>query len=528
MIERFTKSVMMYFEEIPKYGKILGIEKDMLHAVSDTIGGSMIVSPLPFKGIADLIYEEKGDIIVEDFKFVSSHTPVDDGPHPNYWTQAMFYYYLVKAEYKKDPKEIRFREIKGSKNKAGASQQNVITLNYQSEDFELQKSFFWYQLKGMLKMIEDADVDTYMVYNTFDMLSGREAFQQLISTQFGYAQDPLDKSDLVRTEKGAIKETQFIEQKTPDSMEEKMQFKFQEFGIALQFVEKKEGHAYDRYLFKPNRGVEMAKIRKYVDDVSQATEIENVRILAPVPGTSYVGVEIPRVERKFEQYKEGTMPIGVDIDGKVYTFDLADPNTPHMIVAGRTGSGKSQFLKVLIESRPARTSLCIIDPKRVELTQYKKLCGRDDYGCDPLEAWFMLSNLKDRMDERYRYMEDHGHTDISQGTKYDRVMVIIEEYAALRLDKKYGNEIEDLIIQLTNLGRAAGIHMILATQRPDVKIISGRIKANIGCRVCFATSSQIDSKIILDTIGAEKLAGKGDMLYLYPGQEPVRLQSFYI
>lgn len=440
----------------------------------------------------------------------------------------MFYYYLVHAEFKKIPKEIRFREIKGSKNKTGASQQNVITINYQSEDFELQKSFFWYQLKGMLKMIEDADVDTYMVYNTFDMLSGREAFQQLISTQFGYAQNPLDKSDLVRTEKGAIKETQFIEQKTPDSMEEKMQFKFQEFGIALQFVEKKEGHAYDRYLFKPNRGVEMAKIRKYVDDVSQATEIENVRILAPVPGTSYVGVEIPRVERRFEELTEGqTMPIGVDIDGKVYSLDLADPNTAHMLVAGRTGSGKSQFLKVLIESKPEGVGLCIIDPKRVELTQYKKLCGKDDYGCEPIEAWFMLSELKRQMDERYRFMEENGHRDVAT-TPYSRKMCIIEEYAALRLDKEYGNQIEDLIVQLTNLGRAAGIHMILATQRPDVKIISGRIKANIGCRVCFATASQIDSKIILDTIGAEKLAGKGDMLYLYPGQEPVRLQSFYI
>lgn len=107
-------------------------------------------------------------------------------------------------------------------------------------------------------------------------------------------------------------------------------------------------------------------------------------------------------------------------------------------------------------------------------------------------------------------------------------MVIIEEYASLRLDPEYGKQIESLLLQLTNLGRAAGIHIILATQRPDVKIINGNIKTNIGCRVCFATASQIDSKIVLDQAGAEKLAGKGDMLYLYPGQEPVRLQSFYL
>jgi len=139
----------------------------------------------------------------------------------------------------------------------------------------------------MCKAIENADADTYMIYNTFDMLNGREAFQQLLETQFGYKQEQ-SQTDLVKTERGAIKETQFIEQRVPDSIEGKMVFKFQEFGIALQFVERKEGHAYDRYLFKPNRGVKMSDVRKYADDVSQATSIENVRILAPVPGTEYV------------------------------------------------------------------------------------------------------------------------------------------------------------------------------------------------------------------------------------------------
>lgn len=112
VIDSFTKSVAMYFEEMPKYEQIIGIEKEMVHDIQDIIDGRVIKSPLPFKGIADLIYNEKGEIIVEDFKFVTAHTPTDDGPHPNYWTQAMFYYYLVREEFKKDPKEIRFREIK--------------------------------------------------------------------------------------------------------------------------------------------------------------------------------------------------------------------------------------------------------------------------------------------------------------------------------------------------------------------------------------------------------------------------------
>ena len=412
VIEAFTKSITMYFEEMPVYEKVMWIEKEMLHNVEDLIDWRLIRSPIAFKGIADLIYEENGEIIVEDFKFVTAHTKDEDGPHPNYWTQAMFYYYLVREEYKKDPQEIRFREIKGSKNKDGSSQHNVITLNYKSEDFQLQKSFFWYQLLGMCKAIENADADTYMIYNTFDLLSGREAFQQLLETQFGYKQDK-HQTDLVRTERGAIKETQFIEQKVPETTEGKMVFKFQEFGIALQFVERKEGYAYDRYLFKPNRWVKMSDVRKYADDVSQATAIENVRILAPVPGTEYIGVEVPREERKFEKHVNEIMPIGKDIDGTTYSLDLSDSNTPHMIVAGRTWSGKSEFLKVLIESRPDGTELRIIDPKRVELAKYKSMCGEDDYGCTPIEAWYMLSELASTMDYRYSKMEQKWVNDIS-------------------------------------------------------------------------------------------------------------------
>lgn len=329
----------------------------------------------------------------------------------------------------------------------------------------------------------------------------------------------------MRVERAGIKETQFIEQITPDSIEGKIQFKFQEFGIALKFEERREGHAYDRYLFKPNRGVKMSDVRRYSDDVSQATALDSIRIIAPLPGTNYIAVEVPRAERKFEKHAGEIMPIGKDIDGKVISFDLADTNTPHLIVAGRTGAGKSQFEKVLIESRPEGTLLYILDPKRVELSKYKSICA--GYGCEPDEALDMLLLVKRKMDERYKIMENKGVSNIAE-TDYPRIMFIIDEWAAIRLDKTVGKECEDLVVQITNLGRAAGIHMILATQRPDAVVMSGRIKANIGARVCFATASAMDSQIVIEQPGAEKLAGKGDMLYLYPGQEPIRLQSFYI
>lgn len=161
----------MYFEEMPKYGDILGIEKEMNHSVQDVIDGHVIQSPLPFKGFVDLVYREKGKIIIEDYKFVTAHSDPDQPIHPNYWTQSMFYYYLAREEYKEEPVEIRFREVKLSKNKDGSSQHNVIIINFLAEEFALQKSFFWYQFLGMMKMIEEADQDTFMMYNTFDLLN---------------------------------------------------------------------------------------------------------------------------------------------------------------------------------------------------------------------------------------------------------------------------------------------------------------------------------------------------------------------
>ena len=141
------------------------------------------------------------------------------------------------------------------------------------------------------------------------------------------------------------------------------------------------------------------------------------------------------------------------------------------------------------------------------------------YANNPEDSYKLLELLKEKMMARYQDMEkaEVNNIDLLTGKlKEKRIVCVIEEYASLSLDKNYGKEIEDLIVYISNLGRAAGIHLILATQRPDVNVISGRIKANIGARVCFATASSIDSKIVLDQSGAEKLSGKGDMLYLYP------------
>lgn len=530
ILKSFTEAVKMYFEEMPNYQKVVAIEKTLLFTISDTINGKLLTAPLPLKGIPDLVYEENGEIIIEDYKFTWTHTKDEDGPSPSYWGQAIGFYYLVKQDLGRAPKEFRYREIKTSKNSDKSSQHNVITINFQSDDFELQKAFYWYQIMGFFKFIQDADENSYFPYNIYDMLNGRESMAALMRTTFWYEQNKADKSDLIRVDKGEIKETRFLETKAPDSIEERIKFKFQEFAIALEFNNRQEGFAFDRYLFVPSRGVKMSDVRKYADDVSQATEIENIRILAPVPGTKFVGVEIPRENRKFKKYTKAVgTPVGVDMDGSVVPFDITDPNTPHALIAGRTWSGKSEFLKVLIESFGKTHSLVLIDPKYVELSDYKKRAMA--YGNTAYESMDILTKMSMEMTKRYQDMEKAWVNNIELLTgkvKEKRIVCVIEEYANLRQDKTYGNDIEALIISISALGRAAWIHLIIATQRPDVKIISGVIKANIGARICFATASQIDSKIILDQVGAEKLGGKGDMLYLYPGKDPVRLQSYHL
>lgn len=389
----------------------------------------------------------------------------------------------------------------------------------------MQKSFFWYQLNGMVKNIEDLDADSFLIYNTFDLQTGREAYDMMLKTQFGYAADKAIPTDLVKVDRAEIKTARFIEEKAPDSVEGKIQFKFQEFGIALQYDSKQEGHTFDRYFFTPSRGVTMASVKRYIEDVSLAIQMENVRIVAPVPGTGFVGVEVPRTERKFEKWDgQDIMPIGTDIDGKKMFWDVTDSSTPHLLIAGSTGSGKSEFMKVLIKSRPKKTDLFLIDPKIVELAQFKKEAYM--YETKPEKAFDVLQFLIAEMETRYKVMGDKGITNIAE-TGENRILCFIEEYANLRLSQ-YGNAIEDALEVLTNMGRAAGIHMIIATQRPDTKIVSGRIKNNIGTRACFTVASSIDSTVIIEKPGAEKLSGKGDMLFLYPGKEVVRLQSFYL
>lgn len=298
-MQDFTKAVKNYFEEMPDYTQIVSVEQEMFSEIKDTIDGKNISSPIPFHGFTDLVYRNaEKEMIVEDYKFVSAFND-SEVENPQYIFQAMFYYYLAKATYNESPKQCTFREIKISTNKDGTSQHNLIIVPYSGEKFEENKVYFWYNVSSMLKQIENADENTIFLYNIFDSLNGVENFRRQKETVFGYQRDEVKASEFSEVAERGQKEVKFLENKEASTIEDKIRVKFQDYGVALKFASVERGFSYDRYLYEPGRGVKMAKIVSLNDEIKQALESKQIRIEAPVPGTKFVGVEVPRKDRVF-------------------------------------------------------------------------------------------------------------------------------------------------------------------------------------------------------------------------------------
>ncbi|WP_372519621.1 FtsK/SpoIIIE family DNA translocase [Candidatus Ruminimicrobiellum ovillum] len=320
------------------------------------------------------------------------------------------------------------------------------------------------------------------------------------------------------------------------------------------------GPVITRYDIVLAPGTKMQSVMNIMDDISLAMKTAAIRI-EPVPEKSAVGIEIPNPKPSMvslrdiidtKEFKDSksllTLAVGTKTDGSGYISNLA--KMPHLLIAGATGSGKSVgvhniILSILYKARPDEVKFMLIDPKRVEMTAYKQIphlynpcCIADDADVitRPNEASDALKKLVKVMEERYekyasnmvRNIEDYNAKMVAEGGDKDYyIIVIIDELADLMMVAS--KEIEDSIQRLAQMARAVGIHLILATQRPTVNVITGTIKANFPARQSFQTVSAVDSKVILDTIGAESLIGKGDMLFLPPSEpRPVRLQGAFV
>jgi S-DNA-T family DNA segregation ATPase FtsK/SpoIIIE len=321
-----------------------------------------------------------------------------------------------------------------------------------------------------------------------------------------------------------------------------------DLGVEAHVVRAVVGPRVTRYELRLGSGVKVGKVRNLQQDIAYALAATEVRILAPIPGKSAVGVEVPNTRPAkvtlgdvFQAYPDAndwTLPVGLgkDISGRAVFFDLSE--MPHLLVAGTTGSGKSVMLNglltsLLLTTDPRQVKMVLIDPKRVELSQF----GRVPHLITPVvtdvkKAANALAWGVAEMERRYEVLEKIGVRSVEgynarAETQMPYVVVVIDELADLMMQA--GAKVEDAIIRLAQKARAVGIHIVVATQRPSVDVITGMIKANVPSRIAFAVSSQVDSRVILDTPGAEALLGMGDMLYKpVSAARPSRVQGAFI
>ena len=328
------------------------------------------------------------------------------------------------------------------------------------------------------------------------------------------------------------------------------------FQIPAQLVDTFIGPSVTKFVIKPDIGIKVNRIMNIQDNIKMELAAKNVRIEAPIPGRNGVGIEIPNVETTPVRMKDvfDSMPenlknkklavaLGKDLLGNPIYCEL--DNMPHLLIAGATGSGKSVCMNsiicsLLLRTTPAELKLLLIDPKKVEFTQYHQvphLIGPVISDC--LKAASALEVIVNKMDARYDKFQSVAVRNITEFNTYARtnpnsgvkplpfIVVVIDELADLM--SVAGKEVEARIQRITQMARAAGIHLVVATQRPSTDVITGIIKTNIPSRIAFAVSSGIDSRTILDQIGAERLLGNGDMLYTPLGEPlPKRLQGVYV
>jgi S-DNA-T family DNA segregation ATPase FtsK/SpoIIIE len=324
------------------------------------------------------------------------------------------------------------------------------------------------------------------------------------------------------------------------------------FGIQARVVEVNLGPAVTQYALEVALGTKLSKITSLERDLALALAAPTgtIRIEAPIPGRSLVGIELPNrapefvslkklMESEMMKDKESKLAVslGLDVSGKpiVATLD----RMPHVLIAGQTGSGKSvcinAFLStLLLRASPSEVKLILVDPKRVELTGYNSIPHLlSPVIVEPEKVISALRWIMSEMDRRYKQFQEagvrniEGYNEMSGFQALPYIVLVIDELADIMLFSPV--EVEDAITRIAQMSRATGIHMVLSTQRPSVDVITGLIKANIPCRIAFAVSSQVDSRVILDGQGAEKLLGRGDMLYLPPDQaKPIRIQGAFI
>ena len=524
IIEQYQKLSTTVINELPTYDNVLAVEDKI------ECNLSVMNKKIPMKGYIDLVLDLGDSLEVIDWKSVTNYSD-EETENWSYIIQGWIYSKLAEYKYKKPVSRVVFKEIKKTINRDGQPQIKDYVLN--AENLAEADDIMGRVIKSVSDYTDNPDA-TYFP-NPRDMMNGAQSMH-IVAQMEGITVRTVHTTE--RREKFAPVNTVVAEDIADDSGSEtdRIKEKLVEFGIGGRVEKVIKSNTVDTYMFRPNRGVKMSKIATMGDDLSLALGSDAVRVIAPVYGTKTVGIEVPH-EQSFPTFdgkgSSHQIPIGVDTMNNVIYDDIA--KMPHMLIGGQTGSGKSVFIRNIIQSLN-NCEVDIIDMKGLDF---------DDLGKNIIsevgESLELIRHLVELMDNRYK----------NKRANAKRRVLIIDEYADLimqtgkeirtRIDgyKKDGepkikqytydtrNELESNLARILQKGRAANINVIIATQRPSADIVAPIIKANCPVKACLRVATAKNSEIILDESGGERLLGKGDMLYLGSGMvKPVRVQCF--
>ncbi len=583
MLQNYTQAINFYFQELQPPHEVLGVEESITVEALNLQGEPL---SLPIKIKADLVGRNKlGELEVTDHKFVGSYTDPDVDDFKK-WLQGMFNYYAVKAKYGEAPARIIYNECKVSLN-SGANK-GMPQLQPYNYEFNSTADFATFEKLFNLCTTQLNLPGFQFLPNPNDIFDGQITFELFRSGTMDVARPvavPHKTEQVKFADKNYIPSAFDRVENQNFTPEAKIAAKLQEFAIPVETAETHVGPSVTQYTFKPNRGVRMANVARLDKDLALALEAESLRIEAPIRGKNLIGVEVPNKVRKTIELTDshlhkGTtdIPIGVNVFGETIYKDLAD--MPHLLIAGATGAGKSVMINVLITALtrqlgPDKLKLVLIDPKQVELASFDKLphllqpVVQDNKGA--IEA---LDKMVIEMERRYAQLKSAGVRSIDEfAGSMPKIVIVVDEFADLMMSAQKGgtdgidlkqltrvmNQVaafklvsgkkisqkdikeamdeasdkngvtaETSIIRIAQKARAVGIHLVLATQRPSVDVVTGLIKANVPTKICFMTTNRSNSQIILDANGAEELIGKGDMLFVDTGKAGLqRLQGLY-
>lgn len=603
LFDRFTFAFTEYVKEYPyKPDQVLAVEDPILEHISIDWKGEVLTLPVKLKGYIDKVMDIDGKLVLEDYKTCASFSDPEkiDGAK---MLQAVEYYLLAYVKYGRAPYSMIFTEVKHAENSAKSkaeylkehgremrqTQQYEIVYTEHSLYFDFYFRFYEDFIRAMngeqvyvpnVNTRYDNEVSIIAYIHRLDIpentakLMKKHQVDNLTDLLKKEMQSAGNMKKLMKAAEKALVSAKNIDY-SKMKPEEKIRMKMMEHSMVLNFDSVVHGSSVDLYRYAPSIGLKMSRIRAFSDDVEQVLGVSGIRVLAPIPGSTLVGFEVPSAVRTFPTAPGNRgfdIAVGQTLTGETRYSDIR--KAPHVLVVGASGSGKSVFLNVIIPQLKNCGELHLFDPKMVELSQFSGIAVEYEHDAEQINV--ALHRLVLEMEERYKKLNELGKRDV-EGSGIPYKFVVIDEFGDLAVQNPEGYEkwnfcethekwnarnggmleqlmhkakprvrdqeiidsviycenctkivvppFEKSLLRLAQKGRAAGIHLVIATQRPSADVIKGTIKANFPTKVVFKTAKAVDSLVALDEPGAEKLLGKGDMLFA--GDNGIeRLQGF--